>query len=115
MGIVFLANQGLAFILEIISLWALGSWGFRLQSPRFMGFVLGIGVPVIFAIGWGIWAAPKSPRRLKGKNLFIFKTAAYTMATFALLESDQVRTSILFGFLGAVNLYLNFISRNQGY
>jgi hypothetical protein len=67
------------------------------------------------AIGWGIWAAPKSPRRLKGKNLFIFKTAAYTMATFALLESDQVRTSILFGFLGAVNLYLNFISRNQGY
>lgn len=60
-------NLGLRFILEMANLTALGYWGFNTFENHF-SFIIGIGLPVLFAAIWGIFAVPNDPSR-SGKTV----------------------------------------------
>jgi hypothetical protein len=55
------ANLALAFLLELCALVALGYWGVRTGGGPVTKTALGIGAPLVAAILWGLFAAPRAP------------------------------------------------------
>ena len=52
------ANEGLAFLLELMMLAVLAWWGATIGSGVAARVLLGIGVPIAAAAIWGVFAAP---------------------------------------------------------
>lgn len=98
-------NLALAFFLELFMLYAIGYWGFHLKQSTGIRWFVGIGLPVLVAIVWGIFLAPKSvvqvPHHIKLLGKFILMESAA-----ALLYSTG-KTSIAVSF--AVITIINFI------
>jgi Protein of unknown function (DUF2568) len=53
------ANDGLRFALEIALLTSLAYWGFSEQTGA-LQWVLGLGAPLVVAVVWGRFIAPKA-------------------------------------------------------
>jgi hypothetical protein len=62
MKIVKQINLGLRFLLEITALVAAGIWGWSEATGIFQYF-FAVGIPVLFATIWGIFAVPDDPSR----------------------------------------------------
>ncbi|HKV69449.1 MAG TPA: DUF2568 domain-containing protein, partial [Gaiellales bacterium] len=56
-------NLALKFLLELAALVAFGLWGASIASG-FAAVVLAVLLPVVVAVLWGAFAAPKARRRL---------------------------------------------------
>lgn len=74
-------NLSLAFVLELGALVALGYWGFRTGDTAPARWLLGIGAPLVAALVWGLFVAPKAvrPAPLPAKLLLkalVFRAAA---------------------------------------
>jgi len=54
------ANLALSFLLELCTLAALGYWGFHTGRNMPMAVVLGVGAPLLAALVWGTFVAPKA-------------------------------------------------------
>ena len=54
-------NLALVFFLELAVLVALGYWGFSVGQGVLAKFGIGLGLPVVAIIVWGLLGAPKSP------------------------------------------------------
>lgn len=59
------ANLGLRFLLELVALWALGLWGWKTGEGA-LRWVLVLGLPLVAAVAWGIFAVPDDPSRSGG-------------------------------------------------
>lgn len=57
-------NAGVAFALELAMLAALGYWGYWFGGALWLKWLLAIALPVLAAGGWGLFFAPRAPRRL---------------------------------------------------
>ena len=55
-------NLAVRFILEIIALLAFLWWGWN-QTSGILRFVLAIGIPILAAVVWGVFAVPDDPSR----------------------------------------------------
>ena len=55
-------NLTIRFLLELAALAALGYWGWH-QSDGPLRYVLALGIPLIAAAAWGIFAVPNDPSR----------------------------------------------------
>jgi hypothetical protein len=78
------AAEILQFVLELSALAALAWWGSTID-PTAVGVLLAIASPALAATVWGIWAAPRSSRRLAGAariavELLVFGSAAAALA-----------------------------------
>ncbi|MFD0638965.1 YrdB family protein [Catenulispora yoronensis] len=54
------ANEGLAFLLELVALVLLAVWGFRTGSNVAVHVLLGLGAPALMVVVWGAFAAPRA-------------------------------------------------------
>ena len=98
-------NLGLAFVLELAALAALGYWGYCTGDSTFTSLLLGIGAPLVAAVAWGLFAAPKSV--FKNRLLAIAtKALVFGAAFFALAAKDQLWLAVIFGVLVIANLIL---------
>jgi hypothetical protein len=98
-------NLALAFSLELAALAALGYWGYCTGNSTFTSLLLGIGIPLIAAILWGLFAAPRA--RYPNPLLKVaVKALVFGAAFFALLAKDQTLPAILFGVLVIANLLI---------
>ena len=82
MDILKTLNLLLRFLLELCMLAAVGYWGFKTGSGWVMRVILGIGLPVLLAVIWGMFVAPKARYPLHG--------AAHLALGFILLASGAV-------------------------
>jgi len=55
-------NLFVRFVLELSALIVVGIWGYRL-SDGWTKYLLAIGLPLIMAAIWGIFAVPNDPSR----------------------------------------------------
>jgi hypothetical protein len=76
-----------AFLLELAVLVALGYFGFH-QSGA-LGWVLGLGLPVVFAVLWGCFASPRAPRPLPRVVDPVFRVAWFGCGAAALVLAGQ--------------------------
>ena len=66
MGALKVINLAVRFLLELCMLAAVGYWGFQTQSGWGMKLILGIGLPLLIAVVWGLFVAPKAMYPLRG-------------------------------------------------
>ena len=76
-------NLTLAFLLELALLAAVGYWGFSLRGAT--AWVAGLGGPILLAVLWGRFAAPKAPRPLRGPAGVAFRLGCFACGTTALV------------------------------
>ena len=60
------ATLALRFLLELCALGALGYWGFKTGGGALAKVGLGLGVPLVAAVVWGTFVAPKALVKVPG-------------------------------------------------
>jgi hypothetical protein len=99
------ANLALAFILELCALAALAYWGVWTANSTAGSVALGIGAPLVAAILWGLFAAPRAvisrpPLR------FVEKVLVFGAATVALYATGHHALAVIFAIIVIINSVL---------
>ena len=104
-------NLAIAFLLELCLLAALCFWGFAVGHGLPMKLVLGLGTPLVVAIIWGLFAAPRASRRLTGGGLFALKALLFCAAAVALWFAGLPVLAVVFIAVVALNALLLYLWR----
>src|SRR5262245_49641962 len=72
------------FLLELCALAALSWAGFSLNAPLGVRIALGVGLPLVGAVVWGLFAAPRAKFKLPPGAVTTVKIIVYGAATLAL-------------------------------
>lgn len=105
MAIIKSSNLLVRFLLELGMLAAIGYWGFRTGSGAAMKVILGIGLPLLIAIVWGLFLSPKAAHPLKGISRELLELALFGSGAVALFASNLP----VLGWVYTVLLILNKI------
>ncbi|MEU0499732.1 YrdB family protein [Nocardia sp. NPDC005998] len=54
------ANLTLAFVMELVTFAALALWGWKTANATPLKLVLAVGMPLLAALAWGLFAAPNA-------------------------------------------------------
>ncbi len=106
-------NLSLAFLLELVALGAFAYWGFTASDSTVLNILLAIGLAVVAIVLWGVFAAPRSQRRLKGVALIGFKVVFFALACVALIAAGSVTLGVIVGILVIVNIVLAYVWRQE--
>jgi len=68
-------SLGVAFLLELTVLFAIGYWGFTQPWGSPVRFVAGFGGPLLMAVLWGVFGSPKASVPLVGAADAAFRIA----------------------------------------
>ena len=104
-------NLGLAFLLELAALLSFAAVGVLFSG--WMQLIAGLIGAAAFIALWGLYAAPRSKRRLKGLNLLIFKVAMFLVAAVILVLIGQPGWALVLAVLAAVNLWFARVLRQH--
>lgn len=89
-------NLGVRLLLEVSILIIIGYWGFHSDTTTGkMG--LGIGGPLLIALVWSLFGAPKAPYLLKGGARYMLELFLFALSVLSLF------------FLKHINLALNYL------
>jgi hypothetical protein len=102
-------NLGAAFFLEIAMLISVGYCGFQYPQNIILKYLLMILLPLIAAILWGIFAAPKSRLRLQQPYRMFFAMILFGVAVFLLYRSGIATLAVVFVILVVINQLLALI------
>lgn len=104
-------NIALRFLLEIFVLMAVGYWGFTMTSNWVLKIVFGLFFPVLIAVVWGRYGAPKSPNQLHGLMLLILEVLVFGSGVAALFFAGRDNLALTFAVILVVNRFLMFVWR----
>jgi len=100
------ANLALRFALELAALAALSYWGFHTGRSIAADVALGLGAPLVAAVVWGVFAAPKSVRRLRAGTLLAVQMAVLGAGAVALAAAGRPLLAAVFAAIVVVNAVL---------
>lgn len=104
-------NLALAFFVELAALLSFAAVGMLFSG--WMQLVAGLVGVVVFVGLWGVFAAPRSKRRLKRNSLLIFKIGIFAVAVLILLLAGLPVWAVLLAVLVVVNLTLAMVLRQH--
>lgn len=107
----YLVNEGLAFLIELLALAALAWWGAETGSGLFVHLLLGIGTPLVAAVIWGVFASPKATVKLPLAGVLGVKALVFGAALFGLDLLGHRTLAILFGVVAAANTVVATLGR----
>lgn len=96
-------NEGLAFLLEVLALVALGYWGWHTGSGTPVKVLLVIGVPLLAAVLWGLFAAPRARFRVPLGAVLAVKALVFGAATAALYATGHPVLGTVFAVVVGAN------------
>lgn len=99
-------NLAIRFLLELCALASLGYWGFQVGKSAYTKFVFGIGSPLLLAILWGTFIAPKASLKLPEPYRFMLEFVIFGAASFALYFVDKTILAIILGMVFIINRIL---------
>ena len=82
-------NMVLRFVLELCALAGLGYWGFTTGSGTLGKVVLGLGAPILAAVLWGMFVAPKAVRPLHDPAKLLVELLVFGGAAAGLYAAGQ--------------------------
>lgn len=97
-------NLGVRFLLEILALIILGYWGLKLKHGTTLKVVIGIGAPLLPAVIWGMFGAPKARFRLSGIPFLFLELIVFGLPFVALLLTEKTTLASLYGVMVILNL-----------
>jgi Protein of unknown function (DUF2568) len=106
------ANEGLAFLLELVMLGALAWWGAEAGSSLAASVLLGVGAPLAAAIIWGLFAAPRARIRLPMAGVLAVKVLAFGTAAAAVYALGRHWLAICFAAVALLNAGIAAVDRN---
>ena len=98
-------SLALRFLLELCLLAALAIAGARL-ADGVLGLVLAVGLPVLAAVTWGAWIAPKAQRRLRDPARLALEVVLFALGAGALIAAGLAAAGIALGAAYGVSLGL---------
>ena len=69
---------------------AVGYWGFKTHSSWTLKILFGIGLPILIAVIWGYFMAPRSTHRLSGIPFTVMDIILLGSGAVALYVSGQI-------------------------
>jgi hypothetical protein len=99
------ANLAVKFILELAAIAAFALWGASLDGVLVSAVVV-VGAPASVVVLWGVFAAPRSSRRLPTPARVLFELSVFALAAAALLALDWVAIAIAIAAVVVVNAFL---------
>jgi hypothetical protein len=99
-------NTGLSFLLELAMLLAFGYWGFYGDKSIALKWILGIGLPLIIAVIWGMFFAPNAAKRLNGTNGTLLSLLLFLLSAVALFYAQHSTLAIVFALTAIANRVL---------
>jgi hypothetical protein len=98
-------NLTVAFLLELGALAALGYWGVQIGGGPVTKTALGVGAPLLAAVLWGLFAAPRAPVSIPLVKVAV-RLLVFGAATLALYATDHRALAAAFAVLVVVNSLL---------
>jgi hypothetical protein len=98
-------NLAVKFALEMAALVAFAWWGATVAGGA-LAVLLAVGLPVIAAVLWGIFAAPRARRRLPLVPRMAFELSVFGLAAAALGSAASVAAGVAFAAVAVVNAVL---------
>jgi hypothetical protein len=102
-------NLPIRFLLELAALLAMGVWGWQ-QSQGWVRFVLALGISIIVAVVWGVFAVPNDPSRsgtapiaVPGILRLTIEIIVFVLAIWALYDLGYTRTSWILGLVVVIH------------
>ncbi len=89
MPLIKTADLALRFLRELCALAALGVWGFRTGDTTLTGATLGIGAPLVAAVAWGAFVAPRARVAAPAAVRLAVELAVFATAVAALLATGR--------------------------
>ena len=89
MNVLKMLNLTVRFLLELCMLAAVGYWGFKTQSSWLMKILLGIGLPVLIAVLWGTFLAPRATHPLRGASFLLLELVLFASGAVGLFASGK--------------------------
>jgi hypothetical protein len=102
-------NSAVRFLLELCVLAAVGYWGFKTGSGWYLKVLLGIGAPLLIAVIWGIFGAPKANMQFHGLMLLALEVLVFGSGVAALFATKNYSLAWSFAVIVIVNRILMFV------
>lgn len=103
------ANLAAAFALELCLLAALGYWGFWAGDQPLTKVALGIGVPVLVMVVWGLFVAPRAVVTVPGSVHLALQALLFGAAALALARSGHPTLAVMFAAVVIANQTLSYV------
>jgi hypothetical protein len=100
------------FLCELAMLAALAYWGFTVGDGA-GAWVLGIGAPVLAAIVWGAWVAPKARWPVPIPTRVVIELVVFGAAVGGLAVAGQPLAAVVLGVAGPATSLLNASQEHQ--
>ncbi len=101
-------NLGLKFLIELAAVAAFAYWGATAASGL-LSVALALAAPAVAIVLWGIFAAPKSERRLPSSRRVPFELAVFALAVAALLAAGSIGPAVVLGIAVVVNVVVTTV------
>jgi hypothetical protein len=101
-----MANLALRFLLELAGLAAYCYWGFTVPTGLPTKLLVGLGLPVVAAVLWGVFASPKATVPLPDAAKLAFEVVWFGAAAVLLAAAGRLTLAIVFAVLVIVNRIL---------
>lgn len=109
MEAVKLLNLSVRFILELCALASLGYWGFRSGNGWIAKAALGLGIPILTAVIWGLFVAPNAAMEAIEPIRLMIELIVFGLAVAALYYAGQSKLSAVFLAVFLLNRILMFV------
>ncbi|GGD52326.1 hypothetical protein GCM10011514_15680 [Emticicia aquatilis] len=108
--IILSANAALAFILELIMFYSVGSYGFSIGKTSITKWLFAIGFALIAIALWAIWAAPKSEHRLSSPARYIFEWLMFMAGSFCFFKLNHINWAVGTAILATISVFIAYSS-----
>ena len=102
-------NLSIRFLLELGMLASVAYWGFSTNSSWALKILFGIGLPILLAVIWGFFMAPRSAHRLSGIPFTIMDFVLLGSGAFALYASGQTTLAWIFAVVLVISEILRLV------
>ena len=109
----FMANEALAFLVELAALGALAWWGFSTGSGVAARLLLGLGAPAVAIVLWGMFAAPRARFRPPLAGVLLVKAVVLGAGVYAVHAVGHPVAAVVFAAVVVVNTALVETFRNR--
>jgi len=94
--------------MELCALGAFSYWGFHMNKGWLINTVLGIGAPLLVAIFWGTFIAPKATFPATIPFRILLQLIVFALASTALFAAGRSKLAIIFGCIVLIEMILMY-------